>query len=256
MLIISEYSYMVRKPSFIRDTLGMVSDKGGLYAIYPFDNINRDGFGLYKIGMAKESLHDRCDHYSTYFPDKFIIVSLLVFLEYPPEVYANPKKYQSIKTIRKSKQNPDGGKKFIYNRYIFEREKACHKFLLDKGSTQLYSNGRVRNPQVAVGDTGEPVKISKKGATEWFYTKEEWIKEWFELEHKKLKQPRTRNGPEQTKVYLRPLSESVNKLPKTNPVKDKFIGETSYNLKNIDKDQEAAAAALAQRNWRDVLRKI
>ena len=246
---------MVRKPSFIRDTLGMVSDRGGLYAIYPFDNINKDGFGLFKVGMAKESLHNRCDHYYTYFPEKFIIVSLLEFVDYPPEVYAD-KRYKSVIKLRKSKKNPEGAVKTVYHKYVFEKEKECHKFLLDKGSTQLYSNGRVTNPQLVVGDNDELVKLSKKGATEWFYTKEEWIKEWFDKEHAKLKQPRTRNGPEQTKLYLRPLNESVNKLPKTNPVKDKFIGETSYNLKNIDKDQEAAAAALAQRNWKDVLRKI
>ena len=246
---------MVRKPSFIRDTLGMVSDRGGLYSIYPFDNINKDGFGLFKVGMAKESLHNRCDHYYTYFPEKFIIVSLLEFVDYPPEVYAD-KRYKSVIKLRKSKKNPEGAVKTVYHKYVFEKEKECHKFLLDKGSTQLYSNGRVTNPQLVVGDNDELVKLSKKGATEWFYTKEEWIKEWFDKEHAKLKQPRTRNGPEQTKLYLRPLNESVNKLPKTNPVKDKFIGETSYNLKNIDKDQEAEAAAQARRNWRDVLRKI
>ena len=233
----------------------MVSDRGGLYAIYPFDNINKDGFGLFKVGMAKESLHNRCDHYYTYFPEKFIIVSLLEFVDYPPEVYAD-KRYKSVIKLRKSKKNPEGAVKTVYHKYVFEKEKECHKFLLDKGSTQLYSNGRVTNPQLVVGDNDELVKLSKKGATEWFYTKEEWIKEWFDKEHAKLKQPRTRNGPEQTKLYLRPLNESVNKLPKTNPVKDKFIGETSYNLKNIDKDQEAAAAAQAKRNWRDVLRKI
>ena len=245
---------MVKKASVIRDTLGMTSDKGGLYAIYPFDNINKDGFGLFKIGMAKESLHNRCDHYYTYFPDKFILVSLLEFVDYPPEVYAD-KKYKSVIRLRKSKKNPEGAIKTVYHKYVFEKEKECHNFLKSKeGTIQLYSNGRVRNPQMAVGDNDEPIKISKKGATEWFYTKEEWIKEWFEKEHKKLSPPRTRNGQEQTKVYLRPMKDSVNKLPKTKVVKDIFIGETSYNLKNIDKDQEAEAAKQAQRNWNEVLR--
>ena len=183
---------MVKKASVIRDTLGMTSDKGGLYAIYPFDNINSNGFGLFKIGMAKESLHNRLDHYFTYFPDKFIIVALLEFVDYPKEVYSRAgEKYKGVVKIRKSKKNPDGGEKTVYHKYVFEQEKKCHEFLLSKkGTTQLYSNGRVRNPQMVLGDNDEMVRVSDKGATEWFYTKEEWIKEWFEKAHKKFSPPR------------------------------------------------------------------
>ena len=220
---------MVLKKSIVRDKLNFKSTLGGLYAIYPFDNINTNGFGLFKVGMAKESINSRLDHFFNYFPDQFRVISLMEFLRYPD--FTEEEKDLYTATTKTDKLS--------YVRYLLAKEKELQDYLIKRGSTRIYSDGRVRNPQFTVDEDGKKDKVSDRGATEWFYTKEEWIKQWFEDEDKRLNKD-LRKEEEVSHIFLRDEEESlVNTLTSTStPSNTKFVGELAINLKNKPKTQK------------------
>ena len=207
-----------KKFSPIRDTLGI--EKGGLYAIYPFDNIDDNGYGLFKVGMAEKSLHGRIDHYITYYPEKVFIICLLEFKNLPEITEELKFKIQDEYKDKSISQRPLTEKQFF--NYL---ENECHAYLKTKGATQLYSKGRVTNPELRINEvTNQEEKVSDKGMTEWLYCKEEWIIEWFKSCNKQYST--------QTNFWLRDEKENTSSLKKTDAIPDKFIGEITFNLKN------------------------
>ena len=184
-----------KKHSAIRDDLGF--DGAGIYAVYPFVNLDEHGKGLFKIGMA-ENLSNRIDHYFNYFPEKLYIVGLLQ-VTIPP----NQTRTNAVKVLKPKS-------------YYIKIEKEIWKYIMDKGAECLFSVGRVINKQIIETD-GIKVK-GTKGQTEWFYTTQEIIEECFETFKKKYPL---------FKLWLREPLE----LKETTPVKNKFVGEIEYNLK-------------------------
>jgi len=218
------------KHSVVRDELNFKSTLGGLYAIYPFDNIHNNGFGLFKVGMAKESINNRLQHFFNYFPEQFRVIALMEFLKYPEFTEEEKKLYTTTRTH-------NGVEKTSYVKYLLAKEKELQDYLIEQGSTRIYSDGRVRNPQFAVDENGKKDKVNNKGATEWFYTKEEWIKQWFEKEDRKLNKhlPVT---AEVSHIFLRPKNDSVNKLKQTVPDDTKFVGELTVSRENTPFTEE------------------
>ena len=213
-----------RKPSVIRDELNFNSNLGGLYAIYPFDNVDTNGMGLFKVGMAKETLNNRLDHFFNYFPEQFRIVCLMEFLRYP--VFTNDEK-ANYTTVRMYK----GEEKVSYVKFLLAKEKELHDYLIEKGSTRIYSDGRVRNPQFATNEEGKKEKVNNRGSTEWFYTKEEWIKQWFITEDRKLNR-RLPITEKVSHIFIRDNEDAIEKLKPTEPDDTKFTGELTIGLEN------------------------
>lgn len=218
---------MVKKKSVVRDDLNFKSILGGLYAIYPFDNIEKEGWGLFKVGMAKESINSRLDHFFNYFPEQFRVICLMEFLKYPDFNEAQKKLYTA--TTKNGKTS--------YVKYLLAKEKELQDYLIERGSTRIYSDGRIRNPQWT--DENKKVKVSDRGATEWFYTKEEWIKKWFANEDRKLNRGLPKEA-EVSHIFLREEIYSVNKLKTTEPDPDnkKFVGELTISLENTPFTEE------------------
>ena len=214
-----------QKFSPIRDTLGI--KKGGLYCIYPFDNIDDNGYGLFKIGMAEKSLHNRIDHYITYYPEKVLIICLLEFIDLPTITKKLKFKIQDEYKDKSISQRPLTEKQFF--NYL---ENECHTYLKSKGATQLYSKGRVTNPELRINNvTNEEEVVSDKGITEWLYCKEEWIIEWFKSCHKEYKSKPV--------LWLRDEDENTTNTLKVTPtIPDKFVGEMIFNLKNKSKSKK------------------
>ena len=222
---------MVKKTSTVRDVLNFKSTKGGLYAIYPFDNINSNGFGLFKVGMAKESINSRLDHFFNYFPEQFRVIALMEFLKYPEFTDEDKKLYTTTRTH-------NGVEKISYVKYLLAKEKELQDYLIERGSTRIYSDGRVRNPQFAVDEDGKKKdKVNNKGATEWFYTKEEWIKQWFKDEDRKLN-TKLPISEKVSHIFLRPIEDSVNNLKQSVPDPTKFVGELTINRENTPFTEE------------------
>ena len=221
---------MGKKHSVVRDELNFKSTLGGLYAIYPFDNIHNDNFGLIKVGMAKESINSRLQHFFNYFPEQFRVIALMEFLKYPEFTEEEKKKYTTTRTH-------NGVEKTSYVKYLLAKEKELQDYLIERGSTRIYSDGRVRNPQFAVDEDGKKDKVNNKGATEWFYTKEEWIKQWFQDEDRKLNY-KLPISEKVSHIFLRPKEDSVNKLKRTEPDETKFVGELTVSRENIPFTEE------------------
>jgi len=73
---------MVREKEFIEREFIHGS---GIYAFFPFDNLDKNGFGVFKIGMTG-NFHNRIGNYHTYLPEG---VYYKCFLENPTEKQNN-----------------------------------------------------------------------------------------------------------------------------------------------------------------------
>jgi hypothetical protein len=139
---------MGRKLNVIGDEL---NHKGhGMYCIYPFENLDKNGKGAFKIGMTVNSFQKRIDQYHTYFPQGVYIIAIL---ENPP---LNTKLLRSKKKIDSLKS--------LYLRI----EAFIIKNIIDKGGILIYSTARVLKKNEF-----------NEGRTEYIYTDDLTIHEVF-----------------------------------------------------------------------------
>jgi hypothetical protein len=140
-----------KKWSVIRDELNIKG--GGVYCFFPFEKLDKNKKGIFKVGMTND-FNKRVDGgYHTYFPLGVYLEAFLIEPPLPRVTRANVKN-------RLVKDRKDDHFKII-EKFIFER-------LVHNGGKQIFASTRSQN----AGDDG-------KGSTEWFYASEEQIHESF-----------------------------------------------------------------------------
>lgn len=140
---------MSKKWTVVRDELGVRGP--GLYAIYPFERLNRYNKGLFKVGMSLK-LDERID--GDYHRDFPFGVYLLEFLQEPAGT-------------RMSSRTTATGKGEVRKK-LLKYEKELFDLIIDKGGERIYSTTRV-------------TKQNKQGlgATEWVYASPKMIHDSF-----------------------------------------------------------------------------
>jgi hypothetical protein len=173
--------------------------KGGCYCFMPYENVDDNDKALFKIGMTLDFIN-RLDEYHTYFPEGVYHVAFLI----DPEVQMwNDEKIEEWKNNANLKRYT---KKDVMKAMRTQQYKEIEKFLFDHVSKndgrRLHSTVNVRNPD----------PITRKGATEWFYTDVGLIHEAFTKAEKMF-------GGEKSLYYLSGLDpdtgeqvESINDL--------------------------------------------
>ena len=131
--------------------------KGGCYCFMPYENIDDNDKALFKIGMTLD-FSSRLDEYHTYFPEGVYHVAFLI----DPKVEewsAEKKEEWRINANLKKYTKKDVMKAMRTQKYK-EIEKFLFTHVSKNDGRRLYSTVNVRNPD----------PITRKGATEWFYT--------------------------------------------------------------------------------------
>jgi hypothetical protein len=140
-----------KKFSYVYDEIGY--KLGGCYAFTPYDNIDRNGKTLVKVGFTV-NFRNRFEDYYTSFTTGVYILNLL----------ENP----TIKPIP-SRDDKKDTNKFYYIKRVFYLK--VERFIMDEiirlGGIRIKSTTRITNAD------------EKGGETEWFYTKIEWVKQAF-----------------------------------------------------------------------------
>jgi hypothetical protein len=138
--------------------------EGGLYAILPYEKLDREKKALFKVGLA-DDFDKRFESYHTYYPLGFYYKNLL----------ANPTKHRedfTIKAKAKDGKRPTPeerekariGSKVKYYKHI---ESEIFNDLEEHGADRLKATTRIRNADDRGGDT------------EWFYTNEKTLDDAF-----------------------------------------------------------------------------
>ncbi len=139
------------KYTVLQNELGVAPTSGGLYALYPWETLDKSGRGLFKIGIATRSLRSRLEQYHTYLPEGLFICDLIV----KPDQLAN-----HFKTL---------------TMYYQDIEIKIMQHIIQVGGGQrLYSSTRIKN--------SDP-ENSLKGETEWVYCTPMAIHKAFEYAH-------------------------------------------------------------------------
>ena len=147
-------------------------DKGGIYAILPYEKLDKNNKALFKVGLANNFAH-RFEQYHTYYPFGFYYKNLLSNPVKGKEDFVSEPHHEEGK--RPTPDERDEAKyrskirylKHIEN-YVFDKiEQGVGR---DKGQ-RLLTSTRVKNADK---------KKSKFGETEWFYTDEKVLNNAFE----------------------------------------------------------------------------
>lgn len=125
--------------------------EGGLYAILPYERLNKEGKGVFKVGQA-DDFKKRFETYHTYYPLGFYYKNLLTEPKGNRRDEKNPRKVLSTK------------------KYYNQIEHFIHKDILDHGGKQLITTTRVKH-------AGKYDNVG--GETEWFYTTEKALDDSF-----------------------------------------------------------------------------
>lgn len=160
----------------------------GLYCFYPYDKLDDNNKGVFKIGLATTSFNRRLDQYHTYFPEGLYLVA---FLENPP-----------VKTIG-TRQTTAYTKKAVYTKI----ESFIINHIIEHGGQQIYSTTRIKD-----------MNEQNKGATEWIYTDVETIHKAFKSAHKEF------NGKDYY-YHLDEINQEATIKIKENPI---FRGEIIF----------------------------
>ena len=138
-----------KKVTVIADELGFTG--GGLYAIFPFDKLDKNGKGVFKIGMTTGTFRRRFESYHTSFPGGFYTLALLGD---PP-----------VQGTRGSAAETKHEKYHAIEEYILE-------WIQMYGGSIVYSTTRVNRPNTL-----------KEGRTEWVYCTLQTLHDAFENAH-------------------------------------------------------------------------
>jgi hypothetical protein len=136
------------------DNFKVHSGEGGMYAILPYERLNKQGKGVFKVGQA-DDYKKRFESYHTYYPLGFYYKNLLT----EPRLNKRDTPREKI-TVRKQ-----------YNRI----EHSIHEDIVKHGGKQLLSTTRVKN-------AGKYDNVG--GETEWFYANEKAVDDAFKHAYK------------------------------------------------------------------------
>lgn len=179
----------------VLDELGIKG--GGIYAIMPFERLDKYGKALFKVGYAK-TFKSRVESYHTTYPMGFYFVAML---KDPVGLNRERKKpTMKLETLSKDK-------------YLLRVEKFIFNAMKNDGAIkdrarQLTSTTRVRNPDA-----------EKKGATEWFYTTVETIHKAFEKAYEIY-------GGDLHLYHLDNINQTADETKRKQ--KAKYVGEIVY----------------------------
>lgn len=167
---------------------------GGLYAILPYDRLDKNGNGLFKVGQA-DSFARRFENYHTYYPLGMYYDNLLANPTAERIVDKNGKPIKPIEPqINTNKRGKDGKfvKKIVevkqkkkgislpIKTYYNKIERFIHNDIKDHGGKQLISTTRIKN------EKANKEKGIIGGDTEWFYTNEKTLDNAFKSAHEKF----------------------------------------------------------------------
>lgn len=191
------------------DDFPVKAGDGGLYAILPYEKLNRNKKALFKVGLA-DNYDRRFESHHTYYPLGFYYKNLLL----------NPKK--NIADIRKQTdeqfkkknqgQRPTPAqraalKKLTNIKNYLSAEKAVFAEIKELGGQQLRTTTRVRD----ANETG--------GVSEWFYTNEKTLDKAFEKAHKDF-------GGKLLSTHL----NDINSKSASNKSSATYTGEIHYKI--------------------------
>lgn len=178
---------MVKKVTVL-DEMGLKG--GGIYCILPYERLDSDGKAVFKVGLAS-NLRNRMEQHHTDYPLGFYYIAIL----------ENP--------LLSSKLRDTDQEKKETTKLLKKVEKYTFNQIEDLGGQKIHSTTRVKN----LNEKGE-------GATEWFYTNEETIRQAFVNASVKF------GG----KLDLSHLKD-INKIASQNEKrKKKYLAEIVYKL--------------------------
>jgi hypothetical protein len=150
---------MSKKYTVIQDLEDFKVNKGdgGMYAIMPYERLDKHGNALFKVGQAKD-FRKRFESYHTYYPDGFYYKSLL-------------------KNPRANRKNENGERILNEKTYYNKVEKSLHQDIIDRKGKRLLTTTRVKNSKINPENLGD---------TEWFYTDPKTLDKAFKATHQKF----------------------------------------------------------------------
>lgn len=157
---------MVLKKQYVIDDLPefpVRKNEGGLYAILPYERLDKYGKALFKVGQA-DDFKKRFEQYHTYYPLGFYYKNLL----------AEPNKKRQDFYYKDTEDR--NKRKFSKKRYLNQIEKVIDDEIVDNGGKQLFATTRIKNPKEEEGNI--------KGQTEWFYASPDEIDDAFKYAFK------------------------------------------------------------------------
>jgi hypothetical protein len=140
---------------------------GGLYAILPYERLDRHGNALFKVGLA-DDFNKRFENYHTDYPLGFYYKNLL----------ANPTKRSEdykVNAVGKDGKRPspeerENAKKSSKIKYYKKIEEHLWKDISGNGGERLRTTTRIKNSKINKDNLGD---------TEWFYTSPKVIDDAF-----------------------------------------------------------------------------
>ena len=145
-----------RKMTVSEDILKL-KGRGGCYCFMPYENLDDNDKALFKIGMTLD-FKSRLDEYHTYFPEGLYHVAFLIDPKVEEWSIEKKEEWRINANLKNFSKND------IMKAMKTQKYKEIEKFLFDhvgkNDGRRLYATVNVRNPD----------PITRKGATEWFYT--------------------------------------------------------------------------------------
>ena len=135
-------------------------NEGGLYAILPYEKLDKHGNAIFKVGLAN-SFEKRFENYHTDYPFGFYIKSLLASPNKHREDFrTNPKTKDGV---RPTPEERELARKTTGSKYYKHIESSIFKDIEAHGGKNLKSTTRIRDAD------------EHGGNTEWFYTNEKTL---------------------------------------------------------------------------------
>jgi hypothetical protein len=133
---------MVIKKNFVIDELATDNGKkltNGIYSFFPFENLDSNGNGIFKVGRT-ENYKKRIEAYHSDYPD-FYITNLL---------------------------QPNNAKREPKIKFLNKVESFVHTDLVKRGAKQIKTTTRIKK-----------IDKDGRGQTEWFYTNQSTVADAF-----------------------------------------------------------------------------
>lgn len=168
----------------VLSTLSEFHLKGGIYVLFPFDNIGDKKDGVFKVGIAT-NFSNRMSTYSTSHPKGYYFASLLI------EPIKDMKRTATTSLI----SSDETGREITFNRRLKEVERFIQAELKREGA-KMYE----RTTRLAFKTITNRVKES-----EWFYTNVETI-------HKVMEKAKEKFGGDLRNYDLDSVNEDTKKF--------------------------------------------
>ena len=134
--------------------------EGGLYAILPYEKIDKHGNALFKVGLTN-NFEKRMESYLTAYPFGFYYKNLLASpSKHREDFRTNPKTKEGV---RPTPEERELARKTTGSKYYKHIESSIFKDIEAHGGKNLKSTARIRNAD------------HNGGNTEWYYTNEKTL---------------------------------------------------------------------------------